>query len=97
MDRKGDRKRKEEREGWERSNPGGEPHCRADQSREFCLWANLLFSSGVMAVTPLFPSVCRSVRRAAANSPIDSDRATLINFLPEIMASSEESARHEKL
>lgn len=49
-----------------------------------------------MAVTPLFPSVRRSVRRAAANSPIDSDRATLINFVPEIMASSEESARREK-
>ncbi len=49
-----------------------------------------------MAVTPLFPSVRRSVRRAAANSPIDSDWATLINFLPEIMASSEESARREK-
>lgn len=27
-----DRKRKEEREGWERSNLGGAPHCRADQS-----------------------------------------------------------------
>lgn len=90
------RKRKEEREGWECSNLGGEPHCRADQSWEFCLWANLLFWSGVMAVTPLFPSVCWSVHRVDANSPIDSDWATLINFFLEIMVSSVESARHEK-
>ena len=44
MDRKGkiEEEKRGGREGWERSNPGGEPHCRADQSCEFCLWANLL-------------------------------------------------------
>lgn len=97
MDRKGETE-KERRWGGEckKSNPGGEPHCRADQRREFCLTANLLFWSGVMAVTPLLPSVCWSVHCTAANSPIDSYWATLINFLPEIMASSEESARRGK-
>lgn len=99
MDKKGkiEKEKRRGREGQERSNPGGEPHCRADQSPEFCLRANLLFWSGVMAVTPLFPSARLSVCRAVANSLIDSDWATLINFFPEIMASSEESARREKL
>lgn len=58
--------------------------------------SGLIFSSEVVSWPSLFPSVCRSVRRAAANSPIYPDWATLINFLPKIMASSEESARREK-
>lgn len=96
MDRKGETEKERRWGECKKSNPGGEPHCRADQRREFCLTANLLFWSGVMAVTPLLPSVCWSVHCTAANSPIDSYWATLINFLPEIMASSEESASRGK-
>lgn len=37
MDRKGEIEEEQrggrEGGGWEGSNPGGEPHCRADQSR----------------------------------------------------------------
>lgn len=97
MDRKGEIE-KERREGRGGRGVIQEERRTVGLIRAESFVSGLIFSSEVVSWPSLRSSlsVRWSVRRAAANSPIDSDWATLINFLPEIMASSEESACREK-